>query len=174
MEFSWILEGIWFILPAYVASASGVIFGKISKIPIDLNKNFVDGRRIFGNNKTIAGFIGGVACGTLIAYFENYLEISLNLNFGFSMTLLLGFLIAFGAMIGDLCNSFLKRRLKIKPGDKFFPLDQLNLVLGALIFASLIKIPSVNAIIFLLFFTIIMHILWNWIGFKLNLKEVPW
>lgn len=174
--FSFIIEGIWFILPAYFASASAVVFGKFSKFsfPIDLNKNYIDGNRIFGDNKTIVGFVGGVLTGTFVSYIQYVVEISFNVNFVYFMDVLLGFLIAFGAMFGDLCNSFLKRRLNKKPGEKFFPLDQLNLLFGALIFVALIKIPSIAAIIFLIFFTIIMHLLWNYIGFKLKLKNVSW
>lgn len=167
MEFSFIFEGIWFILPAYFASSSAVIFGKISKFPIDFKKNFFDGRRIFGENKTFAGFFGGILTGTLISYIQSYFDF-----FGFSTNVFLGFLISFGAMVGDLSNSFLKRRLNMKSGEKFFPLDQLNLLIGALVFASILKIPSIKAIIFLIFFTIFMHISFNWIGFKLKLKKV--
>ncbi|MFN3527596.1 MAG: CDP-2,3-bis-(O-geranylgeranyl)-sn-glycerol synthase, partial [Candidatus Altarchaeaceae archaeon] len=166
--FSFIIEGIWFILPAYFASASAVIFGKFSKIPIDLNKNFIDGRRIFGESKTISGFFGGIFTGTFVAYIQSIIQNFF--DFIFVMDLFYGFLISFGALFGDLCNSFLKRRLNKKPGEKFFPWDQLNLLIGALIFASIIKIPSINAIIFLIFFTIIMHLFWNYVAFKLKLK----
>lgn len=168
------IDGLWFIIPAYFASSSAVIFGKISKKPLDLNKNFIDGRRIFGESKTITGFIGAVSFGTLIAYLQSSLEILFNLNFGLSMTLTLGFLVSFGGMCGDLGNSFLKRRLGIKSGDKFFPMDQLNLAAGGLLFGAFMMIPSFNGVVFLIFFTVAMHVLFNWIAFKLRLKSVPW
>jgi len=168
------IDGLWFIFPAYFASSSAVIFGKISKKPLDLNKNFIDGRRIFGENKTIAGFIGAVLFGTVIACIQSNLEILFNLNFGLSMSPTLGFFVSLGGMCGDLGNSFLKRRLKIKEGTKFFPMDQLNLAIGGLIFGAFITTPSFNGIIFMLFITIIMHILFNWIAYKLRFKSTAW
>lgn len=78
-----ILSTIWFILPAYVANGSGLIFG--GGKPLDMNKNLIkedpisvnvgghelemkdigDGRRIIGNGVTWRGFIGGTITGTL-------------------------------------------------------------------------------------------------------------
>lgn len=58
----------WYILPAYAANGLAVIFGRGSRFnaPIDLGRNFIDGRRIFGEGKTLRGFIGGVAAGTAV------------------------------------------------------------------------------------------------------------
>ncbi|MEM3606836.1 MAG: CDP-archaeol synthase, partial [Candidatus Bathyarchaeia archaeon] len=53
-----------FILPAYIANASAVVFH--GKKPIDFNKTFIDKKRVFGANKTIEGFIGGFLCGLLM------------------------------------------------------------------------------------------------------------
>ncbi|MGC8850410.1 MAG: CDP-archaeol synthase, partial [Candidatus Bathyarchaeia archaeon] len=50
-----------FILPVYVSNASPVILG--GGAPLDFGKKFIDGRPIFGPNKTFRGFTGGVFAG---------------------------------------------------------------------------------------------------------------
>ena len=58
----------WYILPAYAANGLAVIFGRGNQFnaPLDLGKNFIDGKRIFGDGKTVRGFVGGVATGTAV------------------------------------------------------------------------------------------------------------
>ncbi|MEM2047323.1 MAG: CDP-2,3-bis-(O-geranylgeranyl)-sn-glycerol synthase [Candidatus Jordarchaeales archaeon] len=60
----------WYILPAYAANGLAVIFGRGNQFnaPLDLGKNFIDGRRIFGEGKTVRGFVGGVTAGTLVGF----------------------------------------------------------------------------------------------------------
>ncbi|HIH23083.1 TPA: CDP-archaeol synthase, partial [Candidatus Micrarchaeota archaeon] len=59
-----ILQLILFILPAYVANAVPVLLG--GGAYLDLGKNWNDGGRIFGDGKTIRGFISGVVAGMLV------------------------------------------------------------------------------------------------------------
>ncbi|MBS7287173.1 MAG: CDP-archaeol synthase [Candidatus Freyarchaeota archaeon] len=63
-----LLLTFWYILPAYTANGLAVIFGRGNRfnVPLDLGRNFIDGRRIFGDGKTLRGFIGGVAAGTMV------------------------------------------------------------------------------------------------------------
>lgn len=70
-----ILLMFWYILPAYAANGLAVVFGKGSRLnaPLDLGKNFLDGRRIFGSGKTIRGFLGGVFTGTLVGFAQTVL-----------------------------------------------------------------------------------------------------
>ncbi|MHA1632343.1 MAG: CDP-2,3-bis-(O-geranylgeranyl)-sn-glycerol synthase [Candidatus Freyarchaeota archaeon] len=65
-----ILLMFWYILPAYAANGLAVVFGRGSRlnIPLDLGKNFIDGRRIFGAGKTLRGFLGGILAGTLVGF----------------------------------------------------------------------------------------------------------
>ena len=129
------LYGIWFILPAYAASGFAVLSG--GKIVIDFNKKFL-GKRIFGDGKTVSGFVGGVLVGAFIGLIIN-------------MGAYIGFIIAFGAMLGDLVGSFIKRRFGIERGESVILLDQLDFVAGALIFGYFIDIlPSTGGIFFIL------------------------
>jgi len=60
----------------------------------------------------------------------------------YSNWLLFGFLMGFGALLGDMTKSFFKRRLGYAPGKPFIPFDQLDFVVGALLFTyPLVKLP---------------------------------
>ena len=165
------IDGIWFILPAYVASGLAVWFGFWK--PIDLNRKFWDNERLFGDGKTFFGFAGGVILGTLIGIVQT--SVQSDFNFGFHMTAELGFLIAFGAMAGDLAGSFIKRRLKIKRGEMAPLLDQLDFVIGALFFGFMAgQLPCWNGILIIFILTPLLHLFWNRVAFMVKIKEYPW
>ncbi len=149
------LEVLLYALPAYIANGAPTVFG--GKIPIDLNKK-INGEPIFGKNKTWKGFAAGVIGGSLTGC------IVFN-------DVIYGTLLGFLAMIGDLIGSFLKRRLKIKPGKTFFPLDQTDFMLTSLIGINLKYKLTISAVILLLVFTIAIHLLASAIGIKLKLKS---
>lgn len=158
---------IIYILPAYVANASPTVLG--GGPPIDMGRNFFDGKRIFGDNKTIRGLIAGILCGTLTG-----LIIPLFASISLYDSLLRAFLLSVGTHIGDLFGSFIKRRLNLPPGASAPVLDQL----GFLVFALLITLPfyplELMAIIFLVFLTLILHPLTNLIAYLLKLKDKPY
>ena len=52
-----VFKALYYIFPAYCANGAPVLFG--GGKPIDLGKNFPDGRPIFGSHKTYRGFILG-------------------------------------------------------------------------------------------------------------------
>ena len=56
-----IVEALKFIFPAYCANGTPVLAGGGTKM--DFGRNFVDGKRIFGNNKTFRGFFFGWGVG---------------------------------------------------------------------------------------------------------------
>ncbi len=150
-----ILAAIWFILPAYFANSSPVIIGKLlGKYNIPIHK------KIFGAGKTIPGFIGGIIVGTFVGYLQGFI--------------FLGFLLGLGAVTGDLVKSFFKRRLGLKRGAPLPLADQLDFIIGALLFASLvIKIPW-SHIVILLILTPALHLATNIIAWKLKLKKEWW
>ena len=63
-----IIQALKFIFPAYCANATPVLAGGGTKM--DFGKNFVDGKRIFGNNKTFRGFFFGLAIGMFVGSVE--------------------------------------------------------------------------------------------------------
>lgn len=157
---------IWFILPAYVANATPVVLG--GGRPIDGGRVFIDGRPIFGPGKTIRGFISGLAAGFIIGVLQGLASNQLHLYSA------LGFLLALGALIGDLLGSFIKRRVNLERGAAAPVLDQLGFVVLALLFASPVFFPSWEIILIILVITPPIHLATNYIGHKLKLKDRPY
>ncbi len=159
-------SALWFILPAYVANATPVVLG--GGRPIDAGKKFIDGRPIFGAGKTVQGFIAGLAAGTFVGLFQGIAAGTL------SHYLALGFLLALGALLGDLLGSFIKRRLSIKRGDAALGLDQLSFVVLALLAASPLTLPSWEIVLTIIIITLPIHLATNFGGYKLGLKSRPY
>lgn len=166
-----IFIALYFIFPAYCANSSPVIFG--GGKPIDCEKKFLDGRPIFGSHKTYRGFISGLLIGTFVGWFQEAIAPAIGLPKGET---LLGFALSFGALIGDLAGSFIKRRLNIKPGAPLPVVDQIDFVLTALLFALIVK-PSMFSLFRILLIIILtgpIHILVNFVAYLLHLKDTPW
>jgi len=161
-----IASAIWFILPAYFANAAPVVLG--GGPPLDMGKKFLNGRRIFGDGKTARGFVGGLIVGTIVGLLQSVARAPLR------EYLLLGFLLALGALLGDLASSFVKRRLGIERGGAAPGLDQLSFIVAALILASPVKVPSWQVIAVILIITPPIHLATNFIGYKLGLKSRPY
>ncbi|XRO74587.1 CDP-2,3-bis-(O-geranylgeranyl)-sn-glycerol synthase [Methanocaldococcus sp. 28A] len=177
MFYKLLFASLWYILPAYVANASACIFG--GGTPVDLGKNFIDGRRLIGNGVTYKGSVFGILCGTLVGVIQGILvnfNIFNSLDFYGSVIdhAILAFFLSTGAVVGDAVGSFIKRRLNIERGKPAPLLDQLDFVIGALAFGYIVApIPQEMAIIICLF-TVFIHLLGNIIAYKLGIKDVWW
>jgi len=164
-----LFNALYYIFPAYCANGTPVIFG--GGKPIDLGKKLPDGKPIFGSHKTIRGFILGLAVGTLVGWAQEALAPKVGLPQGNTS---LGFVLSLGAMIGDLFGSFLKRRLNLKPGAPLPVLDQIDFVLVALLFGSLIEPPTLTAALIIILITGPIHLLLNLAAYLVRLKKTPW
>lgn len=158
------MYAIYFMLPAYLSNVSALAFG--GGTPLDFNHNFRDGRRIFGKGVTIRGILVGTLIGTIVGSVQGF--VSGNILQG----ILLGFCLGCGALIGDACGSFIKRRIKIDSGKPAPILDQLDFVVGALFFASFVVVVPLNMIILILIISIFLHLGANMIAYILGLKDV--
>lgn len=156
--FTLALSSFILISPAYVANSFPVILK--GKKPIDLGRNFIDGRRIFGDGKTIEGFLSGLFLGTLLGVVVNYT--------------LHAFLLSLGALTGDLIGAFIKRRLGMPRGHPAPILDQLDFVIGALAFISIIYPVTLEQVLFLVLVTPPIHLIANFLAYLLRLKSHPW
>ena len=146
MHYEIIIQALWIIIPAYIANASALLVG--GGIPIDFGKKWKDGRRILGDGKTWNGlFVGaffGITSGfgiTIVAIYANnsneFAFLGLN-DFGrFPLMIPIVSSICFGALIGDIIESFLKRRAGKNRGENWIPFDQLDFILGVLFFSFL-------------------------------------
>ncbi|MCR4335306.1 MAG: CDP-2,3-bis-(O-geranylgeranyl)-sn-glycerol synthase [archaeon] len=171
MEEDLIIKLIIYLAPMYFANSSAMLFG--GKTPIDFGKNFLDGKRLFGDGKTFKGLFFGTLIGTIIsAIILTFLpELTLLLTPNY---LLLGFLLSGGALIGDIAGSFFKRRNEIKQGGEVLFLDQLDFVIGGMIIGSLVYVPTFYEIIYAIIITLIVHRASNFVAYKIKLKKVPW
>jgi len=174
-----------FILPAYIANAVPVVLG--GGTPIDLGRKFKDGTRIFGDGKTIRGFLVGVLGGAVAGYVLGLILPGTAYAFFASASMpfasaplqyaLCGLLLGFGTMLGDLAGSFIKRRLKMERGQSSIIMDQLFFMFFALAFALPLmptNIYTFENIAFLVCVTYIAHIGSNFVANRLGLKKVPW
>ena len=178
-----ILGAVYFMLPAYVANLSGLAFG--GGTPVDGGKECKDGRRLIGNGVTWKGLINGTILGTLvgavlgiIGTFYGDLSvltggiIDLPVYGSIISGLILGFLMAFGALLGDLVGSFIKRRIGLQSGEPAPIMDQLDFVVGALILSLLVVKISWEFFIIVAVLTLILHLGSNMIAYLLGIKDV--
>jgi CDP-2,3-bis-(O-geranylgeranyl)-sn-glycerol synthase len=141
MDYYVILQALWIIIPAYVANASAVLVG--GGIPIDFGKTWKDGKRVLGDGKTWRGLFSGtfigmtagfglvIAASYLSSTEYSYLDLT---NFeGFPVMIPLLFSLCFGALLGDITESFFKRRIGKKRGEDWLLCDQLDFIIGALV-----------------------------------------
>ena len=146
MGYEVIIQALWLVLPAYIANASALLVG--GGTPIDFGKNWKDGKRILGDGKTWRGLIIGTLVGmiggfglSVAAFYINqvdptYITVSNFLEFPLMIPIV--FSICFGALLGDIIESFFKRRVGRKRGENWIPFDQLDFILGVLFFSFLI------------------------------------
>lgn len=167
-----IVNALYFIFPAYCANAAPVIFG--GGAPIDAGRKFLNGQPILGSHKTFRGFFVGLAVGTFVGFVQfilfqssNYLQQILL----FPFTISLGFILSLGALVGDLIESFFKRRLGLRPGSSLPIADQLDFVIVALLFSLLVSPPPLHMVLIIIVITPPIHLLTNFLGNLLRKKK---
>jgi len=159
-----VYRALYFIFPAYCANAVPVIFG--GGRPIDAGRTFLNGKPLFGSHKTLRGFFAGLLTGTLVGYLQHLLTQE--------TPIILGFLLSLGALVGDLIESFIKRRLNLSPGASLPIADQLDFVVGALLFSHLISPPPLFVLLIVLIITPPIHLLTNVLAYLLGIKKNWW
>lgn len=193
MDWLIIIQALWFILPAYFANGFAPLVG--GGTPVDFGKTYKDGKRILGDGKTWRGLLIGTLIGmiagfglSVFAKFVNQTEfvwIGIADFTGFPLMIPLLFSICFGALFGDIIESFFKRRTGRVRGEDWIPFDQIDFILGVLFFSfimagllSLIGLTEENwffanigiyHILILLVVTPFFHILANY--FHKKIKE---
>lgn len=179
-----ILYSLWLFLPAGIANMVPTIVWKLPLLrswnaPVDNGREF-RGIRVLGKNKTWRGMVCGVIVAGLAFYgqqqimhefgsFSAYLE-SVSYH---TLPLWFGALMGFGALFGDLVESFIKRQKRIPSGSSWFPFDQLDYIIGA----CLITLPFYVAdpIIYVLIACnwFALHLLFSFLGYLLKFKSTP-
>jgi CDP-2,3-bis-(O-geranylgeranyl)-sn-glycerol synthase len=173
---------LYLLLPAFAANmlpqlASFLNIFKEFNYPIDFSMK-VFGKRIFGANKTWRGFIVGVAGSIIVAiiqyFFDSWDIIKISELEGFNQFLFFGFLAGTGALVGDAIESLIKRQLNIASGRPFVPFDQIDYLIGFLLFTNFLINWSWPEIIFILFCGAILNPIANSIAYIFKIKKTYW
>ncbi len=158
-----LLSSLLFLL--LVANGAPVIARKmlpnVAANPIDCGKVFIDRQPLLGHSKTIRGVFASLICTTCTA-------ILLDMN------IVVGVLIAVGAMLGDLFASFVKRRLHIQPSGQALLLDQVpETLLPLLLVADRFGLLIADIILLVVAF-IALELVLSRILFKLKIRRRPY
>ncbi len=168
------LATILFFLPAGIANAAPVLANKIPVIkkwqtPLDMGVKW-QGKPLLGKNKTWRGLITGSLIAGLSALL---LSPVVDYGGGWPVAFGLGAVMGFGALFGDAAESALKRQRGITSGNSWFPFDQVDYIIGGLIF--LVPVTNLTwsqmGLIFVSFFG--LHLLTAYVGYLLGLKDKP-
>ena len=157
--------------------------------PIDGGKKLKDKKRIFGDNKTWKGLFGYVVLNIIFSVLFGYIWNITNLekyNFfymnhenTFLFNVLIGFLLGLGYSLFELPNSFIKRRLDIKPGKTtsgfkkifFIILDQADSVFGIALVVWLFYPIGIWIYLFYIVLGTVTHLLVNMLLYFLHLRK---
>lgn len=192
----WILNALITAMPITIGPTVNVAIltktKNILKTPIDFGKNFIDNKRIFGNNKTWKGLIlsvlicsvisiiWGIICNNIPSleernWFYRYNENTVLYN------LFIGALLGLAYSLFELPNSFIKRRIEIAPGQTsktsgkikiiFSILDNFDSSIGTMLviwyFCKLTLLEYMGLVIM----ASIIHYLIVFAMYKLKIKE---
>ncbi len=175
-----ILQCFYFMMPIYFANMSPVFMRKtlnFMAVRMDFGKR-LGGKPILGEHKTWRGSFYAIVFGILTAFLQYNLyryEFFRKLSFfDYSNWLLFGFLMGFGAIFGDSVKSFFKRRVGIKPGDKFIPFDQIDFVVGGMALSAFAFDLTLGIFIVSLILSFVLDIIVNHIAFYLHIRNEKW
>ena len=163
------------------------VFNSLKK-PLDFNKK-IKGKRIFGDNKTWKGLLGYIFFNIIfmvlvgIIYKSTSIE---HLNFfyinhknTFIFNILVGALLGLFYALFELPNSFMKRRLDIKPGKTitgpkkyfFIFLDQADSVFGVALVVWMFYPIGIKVYLLYILVGAITHLLINMLLYALHLRK---
>lgn len=186
---NFIFSCLWYLLPAALgnhnASCGNRLWlpGYLKKglarlaVPVDNGARW-RGKEIFGEHKTWRGLLVGIATGVLVAglqaalffhvafFRDNTFVDYSKVNFA-----LFGALMGGGALTGDLIKSFIKRRLDKPSGRPWFPWDQLDWIIGAIIASSILYIPSASGAAMTAVLYVGIHLCSDRMVYKMGIKK---
>lgn len=177
------LRALLLFLPAAVANGLPVLANHIPGLrnwhtPVDFGK-YYRGRRILGDHKTwrglVTGTIGGMMTGALIyAAYPSLVHHFADIPFTPLLEMIIiGGVLGFGALAGDVAESFFKRRRNVLSGQSWFPFDQIDYIFGGLLFVwPLVNLSAAQAVLIVMVYFCV-HLIASYIGYLLKLKDKP-
>ena len=184
-----VLQLLWLALPVIVAGLVHLVVLKLDLLPA-LRRRPIDGgatfrgRRLFGDNKTWRGAIVTIASTTVTAWLLAALDaccwqLPSLVPFAKTHPIAWGLLLGTGYIVGELPNSFLKRQIGIGPGASgsglagraFWVVDQLDSLVGMLVFVSPVWHPPLPHALLLFGNMLVAHPIGAWIMVLFGLKD---
>lgn len=180
------------MLPVILAGILNMLFVKTPiyskiKFPIDGGIKLNDGKRLFGDNKTWAGFAGMVLAGAVSQLIWGFICLTIpDMCYIYQkhsntplFNLVSGAAMGFAYVLFELPNSFIKRRLNIPCGKTadglkgkiFFVVDQIDSLFGVgIVFSILYPMPLWQYFLYILLgaFT---HIAINLLLYKTKIRK---
>jgi hypothetical protein len=151
--------------------------------PIDGGRHW-RGRRIFGDGKTWRGAVLSIAGSGLVVPLQRALQGHLPralqaVDYSTISPVAFGVTLGLGAILGELPNSFIKRRLGIPRGGTakgvlavvFYTWDQLDTLLGAWPVLFLWFSPSASLVAMSFLIALGLHPLVAWIGYRIGARR---
>lgn len=162
-----LLQLLYFMLPAYLANMAPPFTRRWKGWNRPIHA------RLLGEHKTVVGFALGVLTGLVAAAAQASISTPLALV-DYRYWLPLGLAFGFGAMAGDSFKSLLKRKVGVAAGARWFPFDQLDFVVGALLLVAYWARLSWSDVATILIVSLIGDLLVNRFAFRLHIKDTPW
>lgn len=147
--------------------------------PLDFNYRFTkEGLTLIGPHKRFDGSLIVILVGIVVVAIQYMVVDIVNpvsiVDYHTIPVIMVGFLLGCGCLIGGLVKSFIKRRFKVAPHARLIILDQIDHVLGGIIFVyPVIQIPWQNILIILIT-SVPLMLGTNIISYKLKIKDVWW
>lgn len=168
-------EAFWFFLPAGIANMAPVFANSIPGInrwnaALDFGRSW-RGKRIFGDSKTWRGVLFGVFVAVVVGLLQ-YRVIASSAE-STSFIILATAVMGLGALLGDALKSFFKRRRDFPPGENWLPFDQIDYIIGGLLFVyPLVHFSLPDALMILIMYSL-LHLSVNYIGYLIGMRQKP-
>ncbi|MDQ6765382.1 MAG: CDP-archaeol synthase [Verrucomicrobiota bacterium] len=185
-----ILIALWIVIPIMAAGLMHVaiiklrFFQMLAAVPLDFGAT-IAGRSLFGENKTFRGAFVMIAAAIICVS----VHVAVSSRWTWTRDLMpeveqehpmiWGGLAGVGYIVGELPNSFLKRRWRIGPGAsasgpwrvlQWF-VDQLDSMIGVVLFLLPVWRPSIAVLVSLAGWTLVAHPAVAFVMLRLGLKK---
>ena len=180
-----VVLALWFFAPAGFANVAPVLAAAVPGMKnwsasIDGGRQF-RGRPLLGPHKTWRGFAAGIFFATVIFWVQQQLVVQYewaawmagDVPYAELSALMMGLLFALGALGGDAVESFFKRRRGLKSGASWLGFDQLDYIIGAILFTLPIVQLSLVQYIWVIVMWFAIHIISSYAGWLMGLKKQP-
>ncbi len=166
----------YLLLPAFLGNSAPLLVGLLPGVK---RHNRPLWPAVLGSNKTYAGLLAGILAGLLTGVLQYALHawrplaiVRSDIHASLSLSLLVGVLLSFGALMGDATESAIKRRMGVPPGKPLFFWDGIDYMIGALVFLSPLYVPPPSFVIVLLLTAPMISLAANVVAYAIGWKKV--